>query len=369
MTSPLPSALKRFDLVSIATIITILCISVFTIQSTISAQSSQSSILQQNLINIQLLSIFVGFLLYFVISSINYYYLQYFAIPLYVISIFFLILVLFIGGSTRGSSRWIDLGPFNFQPSSLGMIASVLLMATFLKTIKTKINHIVYFLVNLGMFVIPAILIFIEPDLGSAMVLMIIWFVSLHITPIKFRFLLILYFIGVTSIPVIWTQLHDYQKERIYTFINPAHDPSGSGYNVIQSIIAVGSGGVKGRGWGEGTQSHLQYLPEQHTDFIFATFAEEQGFIGVIILVLLYTIIIARMIQILWKSTDFYTQLIVLGISTWFLSHIVINIGMNIGLLPITGIPLPLMSYGGSAIVTTLVSLGIIQSIYRHNYQ
>ncbi len=369
MTPPLPSALKQFDIVSIVTIITILCISVFTIQSTISAQSSQSSVLQQNLINIQLLSIFVGFLLYFIISSVNYYYLQYFALPLYIISLLILILVLFIGGSTRGSSRWIDLGPINFQPSSLGMITSVLLMATFLNTIKTKINQILYFIINLGLFAIPAILIFIEPDLGSAMVLVLIWFVSLHITPIKLKYIFILYLVGILSIPIAWSQLHDYQKERIYTFINPSHDPTGAGYNVIQSIIAVGSGEVSGRGWGEGTQSHLQYLPEQHTDFVFATFAEEQGFIGVIILILLYLILIFRMVQILWKCNDYYTQLIVVGIITWFLSHVVINIGMNIGLLPITGIPLPLMSYGGSAIVTTLVSLGIIQSIYRHNYK
>ena len=211
---------------------------------------------------------------------------------------------------------------------------------------------------------IPAGLILIEPDLGSSIVLLGTWFAMLLFSPMKKKQLIILIGVLILLLAASWSfVLHDYQRQRVYTFINPAADPQGSGYNAIQSIIAVGSGGLWGRGLGRGFQSQLKFLPERQTDFIFASTAEELGLLGSMVVLGLFFLIFYRLIRVIKTARDNFGMYLSLGIFFMFFIKVLINIGMNIGILPVTGIPLPLLSYGGSSLITSFLALGIVQSI------
>lgn len=353
----------RFDISIPAIAMVLILLGFSTIQSTIVAGTDSNPILSSRLINVQFLAFIVGVLIFFLLQFMDNRYLYYASIPLYVISICLLVFVLIFGETTRGSVRWISVGSVNLQPSSIAVLLLTVSFAGFFHYLDERINNILALGSMSFLVAIPAILIAIEPDLGSALVLLTIFAVMIQTSPLRVSRLLMIYCVVAILAPLMWGSVHSYQKDRLTTFLNPQTDPLGAGYNVQQAITAVGSGQIWGRGWGRGTQSHLQFLPEQHTDFIFATFAEEQGFIGVSVLLLLYLALLYRIAHAVFHSEGLFNHLVSIGVFSWLVVHVVINIGMNVGLAPITGIPLPFMSYGGTTMVTSIIAIGLVTAV------
>lgn len=352
--------LSKLDWLFFAAILGLALLGFSTIQSTITAGGENS-----DLIKIQIIAFIFGLVIFLAVQSIDYHYFLYFSPLFYFFSVILLILLFVFGQNIRGSVRWFSLGFFQLQPAEMAKPFLIIALASFFDFFKEKINSWRILFLVLALMIIPLFLIFREPDLGTFLILAFglgAIFLSL---PIKLNRLLTLAFLAAVFIPVFYFSLHSYQKGRLLTFLNPSADPLGSGYNVIQSVIAAGSGEIFGRGWGRGTQSHLRFLPEQHTDFIFATFAEENGFLGSMILLLLYVVLFIRSFKVLKETQDFLGTVLVLGSMVVFFSQAAINIGMNLGMLPVTGIPLPLVSYGGSQMVTSLLLLGIIAGVAK----
>lgn len=310
----------------------------------------------------QLTFTLIGIVLYFIIERLDYRIFNNISLPLYLLVTALLIFVLLLGIQTRGSIRWIPMGIFNIQPSEFAKPALILVLAHFWsKNIPTWRNVLKSLFWTMPL----AILIFKQPDLGSCLTIMSIWFGMMLAARISVKKLLILMLIIIMGVPVFFTSLHDYQRQRITSFLMPESDPLGKGYNLIQSKVAVGSGQFLGRGLGRGTQSRLQFLPEFRTDFIFASIAEEMGFIGSSIILLLYFFLIAQSIKIGENARDNFGYLLVFGVVSMLLFQTIVNIGMNVGLLPITGITLPLLSYGGSSMVSTLICLAFVGSVNK----
>lgn len=304
-----------------------------------------------------------GLLLFFAISQFDYRFLKNTIFPLYLIIIALLILVLVLGYETRGSLRWIPLGFFNIQPSEFAKPVLILLLANFWsKNNPNWLNITKSFL----WMMIPGLLVYRQPDLGTFLTILVIWAGMLFAARISFRKIVVLLVALSLIIPVAWFGLHDYQKQRITSFLSPGSDPLGTGYNIIQSTIAVGSGEVFGRGLGHGTQSRLQFLPEFRTDFIFASIAEELGFLGCVVILLIYLFLLGYMLKLANRSADAFGYLIIFGVVSMLFFQIIVNVGMNMGVFPITGITLPLISYGGSSLIATLISLGIVASIIKN---
>lgn len=304
----------------------------------------------------------VGMVCYYFLSRFDYRSLKSLIKPTYILIILFLVITLILGIETRGSVRWIPLGPFNFQPSEFAKPVMILALAAFWsKNLPTWRNIFKSILILAPIW----LMIFRQPDLGTALTIGFIWMGMLIASNVSFFKILVLSSVGAIMAPVVWLFLKDYQKQRVFSFLSPTQDPQGIGFHVIQSMIAVGSGQFFGRGLGRGTQSRLQFLPEFRTDFIFAFIAEELGFIGSAMIIVLYSLLFLFCFRILNRAGDRFGELIITGVMAMLFFQIVVNIGMNIGLLPITGITLPLLSYGGSSIITTLISLGLIASVSR----
>jgi rod shape determining protein RodA len=284
---------------------------------------------------------------------------------LYGAGLILLVAVLLFGHEGKGAQRWLNLGFFRFQPSELMKLAVPLLVATFLAERPLPPTFMRMF-TALVMIVIPSLLIAKQPDLGTSLLIASSGLIVIFLSGISWR--IILTFIGIcaAALPVLWYVMHDYQKQRVLTFLNPESDPLGSGYHIIQSKIAIGSGGVFGRGWLEGTQSQLAFLPERSTDFIFAVIAEELGLVGVTLLILFYLLIAGRGLYIASQAQTSFARLLAGSISLTFLVYVFVNIGMVTGLLPVVGVPLPLISYGGTSMVTLLAGFGILMSIHTH---
>lgn len=314
----------------------------------------------------QLIIAVIGLFLYWFFSFLDLRFYKEYIKYLYGFILFLLVIVFILGFETRGSLRWIPLGLFNLQPSEFIKPVIILLLAKFWSE-----NNSSWINIGKSMLLIfpAAALIFKQPDLGTTLTIMMIWFFMLIASDVSIIKLLLMFVTGLIVAPVGWLFLKDYQKFRITSFLSPEKDPLGVGYNAIQSTIAVGSGELIGRGLGRGTQSRLQFLPEFRTDFIFASIAEEFGFLGSTILLLLYSIIIGRSIKIMQNASSRFNYLVVMGVLGMFFFQIIVNIGMNIGLLPITGITLPLVSYGGSSLLTTLICLGFIASVAKFGKQ
>lgn len=281
----------------------------------------------------------------------------------YVLSLLLLIATLIFGSSVRGSTRWIPIGTFQLQAGEFVKPLLVLAFAFFLKQFPPKnFKNIVF---NIALFAIPAFLIFKQPDLGTALVVSSIWLAGMFVSGLSYWVIG-----GVLGAGLIFAEylprfLHDYQIKRLETFIDPFRDPLGAGYNVIQSIIAVGSGGILGKGLGHGTQSHLRFLPERHTDFIFASLAEELGIIGSILVIFCLGGLLYRILTLATHTKSSSSRLIYIGIFSYLFFQTFINIGMNIGIAPVTGVTLPLISYGGSSVLATAITLGIAASCAR----
>ena len=315
----------------------------------------------------QLLFIAIGFFVMIGMSFFDYRILKnntFIIIVLYLISLFLLGLVLLCGKKIRGTVGWFDFGNFSFEPVELTKIIIVLLLAKYFSIRHIEMYHIKHIIVS-GIYIgLPISLIFLQPDLGSIIIILCIWLGIILIAGIRIKHLLVLFLVFLIAILTGWLWiLKDYQKQRIIAFINPHIDPLGYGYHSIQSIITIGSGKFFGKGWGKGYQTQLKFLPEPHSDFIFATFAEQWGFVGVLLLLLLFSLLIWRIIKIAVISRNNFSSLFSVGFAILIFSQSFINIGVNIGILPITGLTLPFLSYGGSSLITLFAGIGILQSI------
>ncbi|OGT32071.1 MAG: rod shape-determining protein RodA [Gammaproteobacteria bacterium RIFCSPHIGHO2_12_FULL_35_23] len=283
----------------------------------------------------------------------------------YAFSLITLLAVLIMGKMSLGAQRWLSLGIIRFQPSELMKLAIPMLLAWFFanRELPPKMKDIGTALLIIF---IPAAITMKEPDLGSAIILIASGGCILLLAGLSWRLILSIIGLVIIATPFLWHFMHGYQKQRILTFLNPERDPLGAGYHIIQSKIAIGSGGFLGKGWLQGTQSHLHFLPEHTTDFIFAVSGEEFGFIGCTALLILYLIIVGRCLSIALKAQNTYTRLLAGSLGFLFFISVFINMGMVIGLLPVVGLPLPLVSYGGTSMITILASFGILMSIHGH---
>lgn len=315
----------------------------------------------------QLIYIIIGFALMFGFSFLDYQIFRNYSsllLTLYGVLILALVGVIFLGSKIRGTAGWFNLGGFNFAPVELAKIVVILILAKYFSLRHVELycrRHLVASGVYAGL---PIFFVLLQPDLGSAIILAAIWFGMVIISGIRLRHLLVIILIGAIICGIMWIGfLRDYQKNRILTFLNPQEDPLGASYNVRQAIIGVGSGGMWGKGIGKGTQAQLGFLPESHTDFIFSAIAEQTGFIGVLFLFLLFALLIYRILKTGWSTKNNFSRLFAAGFSIMLLFQIVINIGMNMGIAPVVGIPLPFLSYGGSATIMNFLGLGILQSM------
>ena len=271
---------------------------------------------------------------------------------IYVITMLMLIAVMVVGTSALGAQRWIQLGPITIQPSEFSKLLMIICMAKMLEP-------------RIGKLGIPILLVFLQPDLGTSLVYIAIFVGMLFISGIKTKLIKIIASVTLLLMPLGWFVLKEYQKQRILVFLNPDIDPFGSGYHIIQSKIAIGSGMIFGKGIFNGTQSQLNFLPENHTDFIFSVIGEEFGFVGCIVVLLLLFMLIYRSIQVAYTCNDNFGMLLATGIGTMFAFEVLVNVGMTIGIMPVTGIPLPFLSYGVSALTTNMLSIGILLNIAR----
>jgi rod shape determining protein RodA len=279
--------------------------------------------------------------------------------------IIMLIAVILIGQIGKGAQRWLDLGLFQFQPSELLKLALPMTIAWYLAETRLPPSNL-RLLVAGVLTLLPVLLIAKQPDLGTALLVGSAGIFALFLAGISWRLMAMLAAFMAALGPAVWFLMHDYQRQRVLTFLNPENDPLGTGYHIIQSTIAIGSGGIVGKGWLNGTQSHLEFLPERHTDFIFAVISEEFGLVGVLALLSLYLFIVMRGLYIASQAQDTYSRLLAGSLTLVFFVYLFVNSGMVIGLLPVVGVPLPLISYGGTSLVTILAGFGILMSIHTH---
>ena len=348
--------LKAVDYFLIIIVAIIGSMSVFSIYST---ESGNFSFYTKNHLTRFLVFFFMFLVLSFV--RVSFWYRQ--AYIFYILGILLLLLVIFFGISASGSKRWINFFIMNLQPSELMKIAIIVCFARYYHRIQSSdIQSYKYLLQPIILLLIPCYLVITQPDLGTAILiagsgLAIIWLAGLNLKYFIYSGLILL-----VSLPFVISILKPYQKSRILTFFNPDRDPLGAGYQIIQSKIAIGSGGFLGKGFLQGTQSYLEFLPEKHTDFIFTLFSEEFGFVGSMVLILLYALLIYRIIRIGFSSRSFFAKLYCFGFASALFLYIFVNIAMVVGLLPIVGAPLPIMSYGGSSMLSIMLGLGIVMS-------
>ena len=308
----------------------------------------------------------IGFLFLLISIFIDYHNLERYSKVIYFGAIVLLILVIISGRTTYGARRWLAMGPFDFQPSEFAKIALIAFLADFLSKNKQKLDNFFYYLLPFAYTGLLILLVFMQPDLGTSLVYLAILIIMLFVVGVKIKYLVFTFLAALSSIPVLWIFLKDYQKNRLILFLNPNLDPLGGGYNVIQSRIAIGSGGFLGNGIFSGLQSQLNFLPAQHTDFIFSVVGEELGFVGTVLLLGLYAIILWRGIKIALEARDLLGTLLATGAVSFLFFHIVVNIGMAMGMLPATGLPLPFLSYGGSFMISNLMVVGILINVELH---
>jgi len=351
--------LRHFDWILIIAVAILLTFSVAVIYATTFTDSGGASDAVQ-----QAVFALLGFGLVTVFGVTDYRVFRRTAGALYAASLVSLLLVKVVGSSALGAQRWIDLGFFQFQPSEFTKIVMVIVLAKIFADHQKTLDTPRTFFISLAYTLVPVILVASQPDLGTALVILATWTGMSIAAGIPKRFFAWAGGAAVAVLPIFWFFiLHDYQKNRVLTFINPANDPLGTGYNVKQAQIAVGSGGLWGRTLGQGTQSQLNFLPVQHTDFIFAVVAEELGFIGASLLVALLIIVAWRALLIARGAKDFFGYQLAMGLMTVILFQTLINAGMNMGIMPVTGIPLPFVSYGGTSVLMLLFAVGVLQSV------
>lgn len=308
----------------------------------------------------QVLFLAISLFAFFIFSHINYKILHFYSAPIYFASLFFLFIVLILGFESHGAVRWMEIFGFTIQFSEIIKPFLVLSLASFLAQRSLSFKTFGYIILLL----LPIVLfIYKQPDLGNAIIFAWVTLFTIIAFGFPFRWIMVGFIGFLPLLPVIWRFLHDYQRKRVVTFFNPAHDPFGASYNVIQSVIAVGSGSVFGKGLSQGTQSSLRFLPERHTDFIFATISEDLGFVGSMIILICFAFLLYRIYKIFLFSEDKFLKAFCIGAFFLILIQFFINVGMNIGILPIVGVTLPFVSYGGSSLLSNFILLGLLSSI------
>ncbi len=355
---------KHIDWLLLCFIMPIIAAGLVTMRAFVPTAGSDS-----NFFASQLVWVVISFLAFFTLSFFDFRFLKKTKV-LMTLYIFFLLLLasLFVFGSTiKGATSWFDFGAFSFQPVDFVKIIIILMLAKYFSRRHVEIENPKHIFISAIYAMVPFLLVFIQPDFGSAIIIFFIWLGITLVSGISKKHLLIIGGLGAIAFFILWSFVfQDYQKSRIRTFLDPLADIQGVGYNAYQSTIAVGSGEIWGKAVGYGTQSRLKYLPEYETDFIFAAFSEEWGFVGSITILVLYVLVVWRILRMSMYANTNFEMLFGVGVATMIIAHTVINIGMNIGLMPVTGITLPFMSYGGTNLLTLFICLGIMTGMNKY---
>ncbi len=315
---------------------------------------------------LQLIYAVLGLFLYVVFTYVNYRILKPLSIVLYVLTILSLLAVLVIGDARLGARRWINLGFTSLQPSEFAKFSLLIVLCAVMAN-RSRFASAWHFIGLASVILIPpAVLILVEPDLGTAIVLLVLWFGMLVGIGVPWKHLLLIAVTSVAGGPLMWPRLKPYQQERILIFLDPSRDAKGTGYNVLQALVAIGAGGVFGVGLGQGTQSQYKFLPVRHTDFIFSVIAEELGMVGAVILIALYVVLLWRILHTASRATDNFARFLAIGAFVVIFAQAFINIAMNLNIMPVTGIPLPFISAGGSSLWVTMAMVGLVQGLNLH---
>ncbi|MBU0634929.1 MAG: rod shape-determining protein RodA [Candidatus Omnitrophica bacterium] len=347
-------------------IIVLTLLLIFGLAALYSASSQKIIAGGKNFVINQIIWIILGAGVAFLITRVNYHSFLSVAYIIYAIQIIFLILVLFLGKTVLGAQRWINFGGIGFQPSEFSKIFTVLILARIVGDEPQRFQTVKGLIAPFLIVIIPMSLIFLQPDLGTALIFIPIFLTMLWVGGIKIKYLGAAISSIALCLPLFWQMLRDYQKDRLLVFLNPNLDPLGAGYTINQSKIAIGSGMFTGKGWLAGTQTQLNFIPERHTDFIFSVIGEETGFIGASIILILFLILILKALKVAETTKNISGRLIVAGMATILALHVIINIGMTLGLMPVVGMPLPFLSYGGSALITNFMAVGFILNVRKY---
>jgi rod shape determining protein RodA len=362
--------IKNFDWITLSVIILISIIGIMTIYSATRPLGPEE---HSTFYIKQAVWLLLGLVALFLVVSVDYIWISRYSLVLYTAGVILLIAVFILGRTGMGAQRWLSLGPLSFQPSEFFKLIYVIMLSQYLSTLKSPLDAgsllRVFFFITL----FPFFLLIKQPDLGTALIILLIFTLLVIATGLYKKIAVLFVVIGLISLPflghIFWEGLKDYQKSRLVAFIEPEVDPSGIGYHLNQSKITVGSGEFLGKGYMRGTQGPFRFLPEKHTDFIFAVFAEEWGFLGSLFLLFLYLVLILRGLDTARKAKDDFGRLLALGITFMFLIYLFINVGMTLGLMPVVGIPLPFMSYGGTALLSNLLSVGLLINIRTRRFE
>ncbi|MFT7229146.1 MAG: rod shape determining protein RodA [Methylophilaceae bacterium] len=316
-------------------------------------------------VSAQLINIVIAMSILWLVANVQPQFMERMALPLYLLGILLLIGVALFGNISHGARRWLDLGIVNLQPSELMRIAVPMMLAWFFSQRGASLR-VTDFIIAFIILLLPVFFILKQPDLGTSLLVFASGLFVIFLAGLSWRIIIVGVVAAGALMPMFWSMLHDYQRRRIRILIDPTQDPLGAGYHIIQSTIAQGSGGLTGKGWLNGTQSQLDFLPERTTDFIFSVFSEEFGMVGNVLLLLLFSLIIARGLYIASQAQNTFSRLLAGSITLTFFIYIFVNIGMVSGILPVVGVPLPLISYGGTSMVAILLGFGILMSIHTH---
>ncbi len=361
--------IQNFDWV---TFLTVIAISVIGILTVFSATRQPGEETQSPLFIKQAVWLVIGLFGLVAAVSFDYVWLERFSLPAYVTGLALLAVVLVIGRTGMGAQRWISLGPIAFQPSEFFKLIFIVMLSQYLGFIKSPAGIGQLLRVFFVIVFLPFAMLVKQPDLGTAIVVLIIFFSMMLAKGLRRKAVAMIVLIGLVSLPflgnIMWTGLKDYQKNRLIAFLDPATDPAGIGYHINQSKVAVGSGEFFGKGFLHGTQGPFRFLPERHTDFIFAVFAEEWGFLGSVFLLALYLLLILRGLDTVRKAKDEFGRMLAAGITFMFCTYFFVNVGMTLGMMPVVGIPLPFMSYGGTALLSNFISAGVLINIRTRRF-
>lgn len=351
---------KNFDWILLGIALLLVVIGLIVIYST---SFKAANLVTPNVAINQLIFSVIGIIAMLIAARVDYRSLDRITPILYGFMLLSLLLVFVLGKTALGATRWIDVGFFQFQPSEFAKLIIIITLAKYFSANYDFMENPRHLAISLLYALIPALLVLVQPDLGTALVIGSIWLVMAVVARVRWTYLAALFTALILTIPLLLPFLRPYQRARLEVFLNPTADPLSTGYNVVQSTITVGSGQLFGRGLASGSQTQLNFLPSQPTDFIFAVLSEKMGFIGGILVILLFVALMLRGVVIASRAADRFGLFMSVGIVTMLLVHIVINIGMNIGLMPVTGIPLPFVSYGGTSLLVSLLAVGLLQSI------
>ena len=363
--------IQNFDWLTLSIVLLISVLGILTIFSA-TRQPAAADGAQASFYIKQMVWLLISILALIVFVSFDYIWLGRVALPVYVIGLTLLLIVLIAGRTGMGAQRWISMGPLSFQPSEFFKLMFIAMLANYYSFSREPIGVMSLIRVFFYIVFIPFLLLFKQPDLGTAVVVLLIFMAVSLAKGLHKKVIAMIVVIGIISLPflgnIMWTGLKDYQKNRLIAFIEPEVDPSGIGYHINQSKIAIGSGEFFGKGYLEGTQGPFRFLPEKHTDFIFAVFAEEWGFAGSVALLSLYLFLIMRGLDTASKAKDDFGRLLALGITFMFCIYFFVNVGMTLGIMPVVGIPLPFMSYGGTALLSNFISIGVLINIRTRRF-